>query len=427
MNFLVLAPNPWHGLWRNRQQIFSRLAARHRVLYVEPQRASLADWRRGRVRWDDLRRPALVQALPNLWLYRVPAWLPTRGTGDAFDRATDALLAAHLRRVLRELSMFNDQRLMANDQRSMVNGQRPRGDDSRGLGHRRSTVDHWQLAIDHWPLLWLYRPTHWRWAADHLPHSRLIYHVTDDYTAFTHLSPAERQAMAAAERELLAAADLTIVTAARLLALKAPYARRIELVPNGVDFAAFQAALAEPGSLPAVDAIPRPRLLYSGHISARLDLPLLTELARARPSWHLVFAGSEDPRGCAEELAQLKALPNVHFLGVLPVAQVPRLVAACDVGLVPYRVNDETRAISSLKLYEYLAAGKPAVSAAVPAAEEHADAVAIAEATPAAWTAAVEAALATAADPARVAARQAIAAANTWEERVRRIEELVES
>lgn len=398
MNFLVLAPNPWHGLWRNRQQIFSRLAARHRVLYVEPQRASLADWRRGWVPWADLCRPALVQALPNLWLYRVPAWLPTRGTGDAFDRAADALLAAHLRRTLRKLSMVNGRR-------SMVNRRR---------------------AIDHWPLLWLYRPTHWRWAAEHLPHSRLIYHVTDDYTAFTHLSPAERQAMAAAERELLAAADLTIVTAARLLQLKAPYARRIELVPNGVDFAAFQRALAERISPPAVEAIPRPRLLYSGHISARLDLPLLIELARLRPSWHLVFAGSEDPRGCATELAQLKALPNVHFLGLLPVEDVPRLVVACDVGLIPYRVNDETRAISSLKLYEYLAAGKPAVSAAVPAAEEHADVVAIAEATPAAWAAAIEAALAMADAAALVAARQAVAAANTWEERTKRIEELVE-
>ena len=42
MDFVVFAPNPWHDIWRNRQQIFSRLAGRHRVLYVEPARASLA-------------------------------------------------------------------------------------------------------------------------------------------------------------------------------------------------------------------------------------------------------------------------------------------------------------------------------------------------------------------------------------------------
>ena len=52
-SFLVLAPNPWHDIWRNRQQIFSRLAERHRIFYVEPARASLSDWRRSRIHAAD--------------------------------------------------------------------------------------------------------------------------------------------------------------------------------------------------------------------------------------------------------------------------------------------------------------------------------------------------------------------------------------
>ena len=55
MNFVVFAPNPWHDIWRNRQQIFSRLAARHRVLYIEPVRASLADYASLRSAYDMLR------------------------------------------------------------------------------------------------------------------------------------------------------------------------------------------------------------------------------------------------------------------------------------------------------------------------------------------------------------------------------------
>ncbi len=397
MDLLVLAPNPWHGLWRNRQQIFSRLAGPHRVFYVEPARASLADWRRRRVSLVDLRRPAVVEEQPNLWLYRIPTWLPTRATGGLFDRASDALLAAHIRHTLNSLAFLS------------------------------SETNRSPFTVPHSPLLWLYRPTHWRWAANNLPHSRLIYHITDDYTAFTHLSPAERQAMAAAERELLAAADLTIVTAPRLLELKRCHAKRIELVPNAVDYDAIQSGLAAPLPLPTACDAPPPiaRLGYSGHISARLDLPLLRALALARPGWQFVFAGSEDARGCEAELTALKTLPNVHFLGLLPVADVPRFIAACDVCLIPYRVNDETRAISSLKLYEYLAAGKPVVSARVPAAEEHAQLVALAEATAASWLATVEQALATAEDAQAIVARQAVAAANTWEERVRRIEELL--
>ena len=102
-DFLVFAPNPWHDLWRNRQQIFSRLAGPNRVLYVEPDRASLADWRRRRVDASQLREPTVVEEQPNLWLYRIPPWLPERDTGGLFDRSSDHLLAIHLRRTLRHL------------------------------------------------------------------------------------------------------------------------------------------------------------------------------------------------------------------------------------------------------------------------------------------------------------------------------------
>jgi glycosyltransferase involved in cell wall biosynthesis len=398
-DFLVFAPNPWHGLWRNRQQIFSRLAGPNRVLYVEPARASLADWRRQRVPASQLRTPTLVEERPNLWLYRIPAWLPTRDTGDLFDRSSDLLLAAHLRRTLHHLGLTTQK-------------------EKPALPHHRTT------ALPHHPttpLLWLYRPTRWRWAASSFAHRLLVYHITDDYTAFGHLSNQERQALAEAERELLAAADLTIVTAPRLLELKGPAARKIAWVPNGVDFEAFRqaAALSRPASA-------APVLGYSGHISSRLDLPLLAELARTRPDWQLVFAGSAAEAGCAGELAALAALPNVRFLGVLPVEQVPQFTASCDVGLIPYRVNDETRAISSLKLYEFLAAGKPVVSARVPAAEEHAEVVHVVEATVDAWIGGIETALASAGDPQAVAARQAVAAANTWVDRVEQISGLVE-
>ena len=63
-------------------------------------------------------------------------------------------------------------------------------------------------------------------------------------------------------------------------------------------------------------------------------------------------------------------MPNVHFLGVRPVTEIPSIVASWDVGIIPYRVNDETRSASPLKLYEYLAAGLPVVSSDVPAARQ---------------------------------------------------------
>ncbi|MEA3337262.1 MAG: glycosyltransferase [Chloroflexota bacterium] len=406
LDFLVFAPNPWQDLWRNRQQIFSRLAERHRVLYVEPARASLRDWRQGLIGAGDVRRPIVIQEGPNLQLWRSPVWLPIRGTGGRFDSASDSVLAWHLRRTMAQLG-FAGQGGSEEDSTAPVAGGKS------------------QMPEQILPLLWLYRPVKWRWARANFPHSLLVYHVTDDYTAFGHLTPAQREATAAAERELLAAADLTIVTSARLMLLKSAEAKRIELVPNAVDYPAFQRVLTDSRPPAGMQGIPYPRLGYSGHVSSRLDLSLLRQVGLARPEWQLVFAGSQWDSDCTEALAALKALPNVHFLGQLPVEKVPRFIAACDVCLIPYRVNDETRAISSLKLYEYLAAGRPVVSAAVPAAEEHGDVVLIAAANGQSWIDAIDRALATVDDPDLIAARRQIAAANTWDDRVEQIEEIV--
>lgn len=405
-SFLVFAPNPWHGLWRNRQQIFSRLARSYRVLYVEPGRSSLRDLRQLRY----LRRPAVAQERPSLWIYRAPTWLPVRGAGGPIDRLSNNLLAAHLRRTLGQLGFYGSSR--------------PR-EKGRKSSPRTNA-----------PILWLYRPTNWHWATSSFPHRLLVYHVTDDYTAFSHLTTGQREALAAAEQELLAAANLTVVTSPRLLEIKSPLARRIALVPNAVDYETFRQAATHAQSQAQASIgtlgdlhLPRPILGYSGHISSRLDLTLLRDLALARPEWQLVFAGSQWAAGCAEELAALKQLPNVHFLGQLPVDRVPQFVAACDICLIPYQVTDETRAVSSLKLYEYLAAGKPVVSAAVPAAQEHSAVIFLADPTVQSWQDRVEAALAQATDQESaanaIATRQAVAAANTWEDRVDQIEELL--
>ena len=65
----------------------------------------------------------------------------------------------------------------------------------------------------------------------------------------------------------------------------------------------------------------------------------------------------------------------------VPGDQVASYVRAFDLGLLPYRLTQETHHASPLKLYEYLAAGLPVVAADVPGARQFADVVAIADAT----------------------------------------------
>ena len=218
--------------------------------------------------------------------------------------------------------------------------------------------------------------------------------------------------MATAERDLLAAADLTIVTAPRLLELKRPLRpphrtrpqrRRLRSLPTRPAPPAQTLHNSKP--LAPSPQSPVPIIGYSGHISSRLDLPLLREMALARPDWQFVFAGSEGHAAARRNWPPSSPSPTSTSWACCRSKTCRTSSPRCDVCLIPYRVNDETRAISSLKLYEYLAAGKPVVSARVPAAEEHAAVVRIAEGTVESWVSEIEAALAERDDPVQVAAR----------------------
>jgi len=92
------------------------------------------------------------------------------------------------------------------------------------------------------------------------------------------------------------------------------------------------------------------------------------------------------------------------------------------VGIMPFPLNDITRNGDALKLYEYLAGGRPVVSRAVPAARRLSPPVRIADTT-AEFIAAIEAALAE--PPEAAAARVAAVQPHSWAARTHRKQALV--
>ena len=102
----------------------------------------------------------------------------------------------------------------------------------------------------------------------------------------------------------------------------------------------------------------------------------------------------------------------------------PRYVAAFDVGLCPNRWNDYGRSCFPLKVYEYLAAGKPVVASGNPDLAALAPDVRLAEASTSS-SAAIAEALGRWASEDR-ARRMQIAAENTWETRATRLLGLVQ-
>ena len=101
----------------------------------------------------------------------------------------------------------------------------------------------------------------------------------------------------------------------------------------------------------------------------KVDFPLLLKLASQRPDFHLVFIGDERVGQRSVVLKQLGDLPNVHLLGWRAYYRLPDYFRGLDVGLLPLRANDYTRAVFPMKFFEYLAAGLPVVASPLPALE----------------------------------------------------------
>jgi len=279
------------------------------------------------------------------------------------------------------------------------------------------------------PILWLCRP----WQADvvgRYGERLLLYHVVDEYAAYEvefadRAGMVRREAIVAMERGLLRQADLVIVTSPALLKAKRPFNPHTYLVRNGVDYAAFDAVLADPSPPPSdIAALPPPVIGFAGVINEKIDLRLLREVACAHPEWSLALIGPITLRFGREQLGWLE-LPNVHFLGFKPVELLPRYIAACQVCLMPYKVNEWTRHIDPLKMYEYLAAGRPVVSTDIPSARDFAPPLRIAHDAHG-FVSEIEAALAESDETQREAFRQ-LAAQHTWEVRVEALSAHIEA
>jgi glycosyltransferase involved in cell wall biosynthesis len=122
-------------------------------------------------------------------------------------------------------------------------------------------------------------------------------------------------------------------------------------------------------------AIPQPRIGFVGMIDpVRFDAELIRSLA-AHSEFHFVLVGGLS--GGARDL--LPDGPNIHWLGMKPVSQLPAYLKGIDVCIMPYRLNEATHNIYPLKLHEYLATGKPVVSTAIPAVEALRDLIYVAD------------------------------------------------
>ena len=152
----------------------------------------------------------------------------------------------------------------------------------------------------------------------------------------------------------------------------------ILVAPNGVELERYQ-------NLP--DAVTARKILglpegftagYTGHFYAGRGMDLMVELAKALPEIQFLWVGGREPdfSQWQARLAQ-QQITNIHLTGFVDNAILPQYQAASDVLLMPYGTRiagsgggDSASIASPMKMFEYMAAGRPILTSDLPVIHE---------------------------------------------------------
>jgi glycosyltransferase involved in cell wall biosynthesis len=332
-DLIFVSIEDWDEVWRRNQFLCAGLARRHpemKILFVgQPRDVS----RFLRTREGLKGKKALTQApgFPNITLFHPLKLLPNSLTAGRL--ANEVYQRAQIRRAARQTGLVE-------------------------------------------PVLWL-NPHSAVHMAGRMGERAVIYDITDDWTSFEQPQWL-RKLTIRQDAALCRRADAVIVCSQRLYEMKQPLAGRLELIPNGVDASHYARVLDGYGPLPeACRDWERPVFGYVGTIHPdRVDAQLVEQIARMMERGTIALVGPEMLG--EEEKRRLLGTGRVRLTGSVPYSEVPEYMRAFDVCITPHRMTAFTESLNPIKLWEYLAAGKPIVSTDVAGFRDYPELVRIA-------------------------------------------------
>lgn len=177
--------------------------------------------------------------------------------------------------------------------------------------------------------------------------------VDDPVGAFSHWD------LGGAWESSVKTANIVLATARKLYKKACQYSDNVILVPNGCDFEHFkQTVYPIPKDMAE---LPGRKFVFAGALASWLDKSLLVDLAHEYPNDSIVMLGS------IYDEAFNNMPSNVHLLGHKPYEQLPQYLNNADTLLIPFDMkNPVSEGTNPIKLWEYLATGRPIVTTDMP-------------------------------------------------------------
>ena len=296
----------WDFVWQRPQQIFSRLAAHHPVLFLEDPL-----WH------DGSSQLQISQPLPNIT--RLVPHLSSHMKTATIDEQCAAVL------TLFRIAQIQH-RLLPGASGSVVQ--------------------------------WFYSPMTAPSFLGQFGATTVVYDCMDELANFRFAPPD----IAQREEFLLSKAAVVFTGGYQLFEAKSKSHSNAHFYGCGVDTAHYATARSPHTPIPAqLAGLAKPILGYFGVIDERIDYELIARLAISFSSGSIVMVGPL----AKVDADQLPKHKNLHWLGQRSYDDLPALVKSFDVCLMPFALNEATRYINPTKTLEYMAAGKPIVSTAV--------------------------------------------------------------
>ena len=148
---------------------------------------------------------------------------------------------------------------------------------------------------------------------------------------------------------------------------------KILVEPNGVNKKRFDIPKSiETLKLSVQIPVDRKTVGFCGHLYKGRGIEELLECAGyLKEVFFLIVGGESEDINRNKKLAKNLSLTNVKFIGFVTQSKVPEYLLACDILVMPYTKKTLThRYMSPMKMFEYLACGRPIIATDFPVIRE---------------------------------------------------------